>query len=60
MSELKKCQYCGGSGTVVRREVNYVTRDMAIDAECRELEGQEIWQDFQEQCEFCEGTGIEK
>ncbi len=56
------CQICGGSGSVFYSVPTYrtATRDMAIDACDRSLEGQEIqWDDeeVEEPCQACNGIG---
>lgn len=46
------CPACGGSGVCVTGGVEYVTRDMALDACEPAMEGMPIYQDTVE-CEYC-------
>ena len=55
MSQQKECQECGGSGQVVVGE-HRVTRDMAIDAGERQLEGS-FHSYAYGPCESCGGSG---
>lgn len=55
-SEWEDCPNCPNQGfTVEPTQQRYITRDMAIDAEMPELEGQLYCNDEfeQVQCEFC-------
>lgn len=59
---MERCQMCGGDGRLASREPVYrkVTRDMAIDAGDRSMEGtmvQSGYEDCYEQCPNCKGTG---
>ena len=61
MSDMteKICEYCGGSGVVQHEYMHYVTREMAIDAGDRSMEGMEMPETVIEQCQECQGTGFE-
>lgn len=58
----KRCSQCEGYGFIYYKVPHYetVTRDMAIDACDRSLEGEQVqWgeDEVQEPCENCNGTG---
>ena len=49
-----RCEMCGDSGVVQVERIEYVTRDMAIDAGTPELEGQPVPQGFENMpCPAC-------
>ena len=53
LASRKVCQECGGSGELT--DTHYVTRDMAIDAGDRSMEGMPIDDNYP--CGNCNGTG---
>jgi hypothetical protein len=53
------CERCCLAGYIEVPRIMYVTRDMAIDACDRSLEGQPIeWGTDREECPDCNGTGL--
>lgn len=52
---MKICPNCGGGGAIPIGE-HFVSRDMALDAGCPELEGSSMGVEWA-QCEMCGGIG---
>ena len=55
-----QCRTCDGTGLIeVPLGEHFYSHNMAIDAECPEMEGQSMGIEWgQEQCPDCKGTGF--
>jgi hypothetical protein len=52
-SEWEHCPCCPDQGWYEEGSTTYVSHDMALDAECPEMEGMIYSEPEQVQCEFC-------
>ena len=60
MTANSHCEMCGDSGVVQVERIEYVTRNMAIDAGDPELEGQPVPQGFEDiPCPACSAVDRE-
>lgn len=61
MAKKKQCEMCGGVGHLIyTRLVGYVTREMAKDAGCMEMEGWPLTEDVDGLCPDCNGVGFDE